>query len=117
MSSGIFEDLQRKLEDKEQTTGLTMSEILTMPTPLRRLVNWMLRQQKVNLAEVTAFIEEEVTAREMLGTLMERGIVRQMEQDTQLLYYVHMAPRRGRTLPLNVWQALEEKIQEEGENA
>jgi hypothetical protein len=117
VSSGIFENLQRKLEDQDQTTGLTMSEILTMPTPLRRLVNWMLRQQKVSFADVIAFVgEDEATGREMLVSLMEKGIVRQIEHNAQTLYYVRMAARRGRTIPLNVWKALEEKIQEEQEN-
>ena len=116
MNPGIFENAQRKLGHREEDMGLTMSEILTMPAPLRRLVNWMLRQRKASRAEIVAFVgENEATACAMLDTLIERGIVHQTKQEGCILYYVLMAQHRGRAIPLNIWQALKEKNQKERE--
>ena len=116
MSTGLFEWLQRELEEQEKADGLTMTEILTMPDPLRQLVNWMLRQQSVDFAEIVAFVgEDETTSRAMLESLMERGVVHRISNDDTARYHVRMASRRGRQIPIDIWQALEEKIREDGE--
>jgi len=116
VSTGLFEWLQRELEEQEKAEGLTMTEILTMPDPLRQLVNWMLRQQSVDFTEIAAFVgEDEATSHAMLETLIERGIVQQVVNDDVARYHVRMASRRGRQIPLDIWQALEEKIREDGE--
>jgi len=51
----------------------------------------------------------------MLEALIERGIVYQVLNDDTARYHVRMASRRGRQIPLDIWQALEEKIREDGE--
>lgn len=115
MNTGLFEQLQRKL-DEQEAAGLTMTEVLTMPAPLRRLVNWMLRQPPVAFTEVLAFVaEDEAATRAMLETLLEKGIVHSVNDAEVLRYRVQIAPRRGRPIPLNIWQSLEEKIQNEQE--
>jgi hypothetical protein len=114
---GLFEQLQRKLDDQEAAAGLTMTEVLTMPAPLRRLVNWMLRQPPIGFADVMAFVaEDEATTRAMLETLMEKGIVYSVADSAAQRYRVQIAPRRGRPIPLNIWESLEEKIQTQQEH-
>lgn len=116
MNTGLFEQVQRKLADQEAAAGLTMTEVLTMPAPLRRLVNWMLRQPPVSFADVLAFIaEDEAATRAMLETLTEKGIVYTINEGEALRYRVQIAPRRGRPIPLNIWESLEAKIQAEKE--
>ncbi|HNT74410.1 MAG TPA: hypothetical protein PKH77_05255 [Anaerolineae bacterium] len=115
MNTGLFEQLQRKL-DEQEAAGLTMTEVLTMAAPLRRLVNWMLRQPPVTFTDVMAFVaEDEGATRAMLKALMEKGIVHSVNDAEVLRYRVQIAPRRGRPIPLNIWQSLEEKIQNEQE--
>ncbi len=110
MNPGIFENVQRQLENQESDGGLTMSAILTMPPPLRRLVNWMLRRRRVSQAEIVAFVgEDEATAYAMLDTLMGKGIAHQIKQKEGIFYDVRIAQHRGRTIPSNIWQALEDK--------
>lgn len=116
VNTGLFEQLQRKLEDQEAAGGLTMTEVLTMPAPLRRLVNWMLRQPPVAFEDVMAFIEEDAaTTHAMLETLVEKGIAQSVADGDTRRYRVQIAPRRGRPIPLNIWQSLEEKIQSKQE--
>jgi hypothetical protein len=60
--------------------GLGMVDALTLPDPLRELVNWMMRRGEVTLAEVTAYTgRDERTARTMLDALVEQDFVQVTE--------------------------------------
>ena len=89
-------------------TGLQMADILVLPDPLRQLINWMMRQREVSLAEVAAHIgQDERVAHTMLAELTEQGFVREIEVGDEVRYRTQHAARRGRQLPEEIWQALE----------
>ena len=105
-------------EGKWDTTGLQMADVLALPDPLRQLINWMMRRGEVSLAEVVAHIgqmehesgeKDEEVARTMLEELVEQGFVREIEVEGELRYRPQFAPRRGRQLPEEIWQALGEE--------
>lgn len=105
---GLFDRLQGELEAQEKAAGLSMSDVLELPDPLRRLVNWMMREGEVTFSQVAAFVAQEETRR-MLNTLMERGFVREMASKPEAHYRIRLARKRGKEIPLNVWDALQEK--------
>lgn len=97
-------------ETRELSQGFRASDLLELPEPLSHVLHWMIRQQEpVSLAETEAFFnqEREQTA-SLLGELCERGFVRTIEIDGIAHYRVRLAPRRGRTLPSSLWEALDE---------
>jgi hypothetical protein len=95
-------------EGEWDTTGLQMADVLTLPDPSRQLINWMMRQREVSLAEVVAHIgQDEDVARTVLGELMEQGFVSEMEVEGESRYRVRLAPKRGHPLPEHIWQALD----------
>lgn len=56
-----------------KTGGLTIADVLTLPKSVRRLVNWMMRQETVNLAQAAAHLgQPEEAARITLDTLIGR---------------------------------------------
>jgi predicted transcriptional regulator len=113
MGKGLFDRIEDELEAREKTAGLSMSDVLALPDSLARLCNWMLREQHVALAEVAHFLQQdESQARAVLNDLVERGLVREIEMHGATHYRVRLAPKRGRKLPLNLWQALEDKVEE-----
>jgi amino acid permease len=107
-------------EGEWDATGLRMTDALVLPDSLRVLVNWMMRREEVSFAEVVAHIgQDETVARTMLDTLMEQGFVREMKPvlseaegvEGASRYRVRFAPRRGRQLPEDIWQALGEEVE------
>ena len=43
---------------------------------------------------------------------MEKGFVREVQVSGGTRYRVRLAPKRGREVPLNIWQALGNKVEE-----
>lgn len=116
MDKGLFDRLQGELEARERSPGLSMSDLLTLPEPLSSLLNWMIRQGPAAFADIVAFLgEDEAHARLVLADLLDKGFIREFEIHGVTQYRVRLAPKRGRALPANLWQALSDKVEGEEE--
>jgi predicted transcriptional regulator len=90
-----------------------MSDLLDMPDDQRQMINLLMRQKIASLADLARLMDrEEAGARDLLTVLVEQGVVREFEQRGILRYQVRLAPKRGRTMPANLWQALDDKVEE-----
>ncbi len=117
MSKGLFDRLEGELEAREQQLGLRMSELLTLPEEIGRLLNWMLRKRQVTLADICAFLgQDEAAARLLLADVQGRGYIREIELREETQYRVRLAPKRGRQLPADLWQALDDKCEHSKED-
>lgn len=113
MSGGLFDRLDAELNAREKTPGLLMSDVLAMPDDQRKVINWMIRRKTVELPDLARFLErDEQSAQDMMAGLIELGYVRSFEKNGVLRYQVRLAPKRGRTMPENLWQALDDKVEE-----
>ena len=116
MDKGLFNRLEGELEARERSEGLTMSDLLELPEPLGRLLNWLMREGQATFADVTAFLGgDEAHTRAVLAGLRDRGFLREIEIHGLTQYRVRLALKRGRALPSDLWQALAEKIEGEEE--
>ena len=99
-------------EGEGDTAGLSMANLLTLPDPLRQAVTWMMRQGPVSPAEVAEHInQDEDAARTTLEALAEQGFVQRTEVEGEVRYGTQLAHRRGRGLPEEIWQALDEMVE------
>lgn len=104
------------MEAPERSQGLKMPDLLELPEPLSSLLNWLMRKGQATFADVTAFLGgDEVHTRAVLAGLRDRGFVREIEIHGLTQYRVRLAPKRGRALPSDLWQALAEKTESEEE--
>jgi hypothetical protein len=94
--------------------GLNPSDLLALPEPQSGLLSWMMRQGQVTLAEASAFLgreeglnQDDERTRALLAGLRDRGFVSETEIQGVTHYGVRLAPRRGRALPPDLWQALD----------
>ncbi len=111
MGKGLFGRVQSELDAREKTPGLTMADILDLPESLRGLVNWMIRQDQVELAQVAQYLgQDEAGARSMIATLLEKGFVREIQVTGCTFYRVRLAPKKKREMPSDVWRALDGKL-------
>ena len=114
MDTGLFNRLQGELEAREKSPGLSMSDLLALPEPQSSLLSWMVRKGQVGLEDVSAFLKQDAaTTRALLADLLDKGYVREIEMRGVKGYRVRLAPRRGHELPANLWQALNDKVQDE----
>ncbi len=116
MGGGMFDRLDNELDARDKSPGLNMADLLTMPEPQRGLLRWMMRQRAVPYADIVAFLggDEEQT-RLVLAGLVDGGMVRAFELRGVQQYSVRLAPKKGRKLPGNLWQALSDKVEGEEE--
>lgn len=109
---GLFDRLQGELEAQQKAAGLTMSDVLNLPDQLRKLVNWMMREEEVSFSQILAHINQsEDEARAMLTTLIEKGFVREILVKPEPRYRVRLGHKRKQQVPLNIWETLTEKTE------
>jgi hypothetical protein len=93
------------------TVGLHIADVMILPDPLRRLVNWMTRRGEVTLGEVVAYTgRDERTAYMMLDELIKESFVHPLEGEGSPRYRIHLAARQGRQMSQEIWQALDERV-------
>jgi hypothetical protein len=116
MGRGIFDRVEGELAARERSPGLSMSDLLTLSEPQGGLLKWMIRQGQVSLADVGVFLgQDEEQTRSVLDELCQQAFVREIEVRGVTHYRVRLAPKRGRELPANLWQALSDKVEGEEE--
>lgn len=103
MSDDTFGWLKRKLdksspppEVQEPPSTPTIADVLTLPNPERRLVNWLVRQQSATLSESAAYLsQDELSTQAILEALAGKGFVTQVDQDGQIRYEPRLRSRRS----------------------
>ena len=87
--------------------GAYLGDLLELPEPQRRLVQWIMRRGPATLEEVAAHTGQgEQAARATLDALVQQGALQELRGDGARRYRAHLARRAGRHLPAHIWQAL-----------
>jgi hypothetical protein len=116
MGRGMFDRVDKELTAREKSPGLSMADLLTLPEPQSGLLRWMTRQRAVPYVDVIAFLGgDEEQAQVVLAELVDQGFIREVEMRGVRQYAVRLAPKKGRALPGNLWQALSDKVEGEEE--
>ena len=110
---GLFDRLQAELNAQKKAEGLSMADVVMLPDPLPRMVRYMLRERDVTLANMAAFLgQDETETQTLLGSLVEKGFVREMMVRGERHYRVRLANRRGAAPQSSIWQSLDNKLEE-----
>lgn len=84
-------------EVQAQPKGLNMLDVLELADPQQRLMNWMIRQKEVSLAEAARqFGQDERAISTILQPLLEQGFLDEVTVADQVRYRIHFALGRGR---------------------
>jgi hypothetical protein len=110
MGKGLFGRLQAEVTVREKNPGLDMGNILDLPDDEREVITWILRENSVDLAQMTVHLgRDEAHARARLDSLVEQGYVREIDIKGTVQYRVRLKPKRKVNMPSNLWAALEGK--------
>jgi hypothetical protein len=113
MARGIFGRVEAELESRNKSPGLSMLDVLEMPETLRGVVQWLMRHGAVPAAEIAAHTAlNETAVRELLAPLIEKGDVIEFELKGKMAYRVRLAAKRKRDATSDIWQALNDKIEQ-----
>jgi len=108
----LFDRLQSETETRQQVEGITPAGLLDISPELRNIVNMILRQGEMSLAEIVSQLDMKPSeVKELLETLVEKGYVRVFEVKGEKRYKTFLAHKRRREVPLNIWEALGSKVE------
>jgi hypothetical protein len=111
---GIFDSLEKKVESRQQ--GIKVSDLLGLPRAHRTLMNRIIREQQITLAEAAGLLE--ITpgeAREILDSLVENGYLKceEGEEGEEIAtYHVHYGRTNPKDIPGSLWAAIGEKVED-----
>ena len=108
VSLRVVTTMSAAMEGQRSATGLHLLDVGSLDDAQRVLVNWMTRQREVSLEQIVAHRGGDVHgAHAMLDGLVARDVVEAVGTEAGRRYRVHLAGRRARQVPGEIWQALE----------
>ena len=106
---GIFDNVQKEIEAREQQDGINPADLLTLSQPMRRLMTYIIREDEVTIEAAAQRLDEPAApTREMLNRLVEKGFLSREKREEIWFYRTRFARKRGREMPAGIWSALEQ---------
>ncbi len=92
----------------EDAGGLSMSDLLELPAPQRRLLKWIIREREVGAAQLAEFAAgDDRTVQSTLDVLVERGLVQAAGPEGERRYRAAITSRSTRPrVPSKLWRSL-----------
>ena len=121
---GVFDRLQRQIEDKQQDGGITALDLVELPPALRKIMRLMLRQLQMtypqlcesmqNLPENERMSPDELS--QALDMLTKQYWLIRLGEDERATYKVNLRRKAGSTLAQNIWATLDNKLKGPGDS-
>ncbi len=115
---GVFDRLQKEIENKGNEGGITALDLADLPPTLRKIMRLMLRELQLNYPQlieaVAALPEKERLAAKDLDAALEalstQGWLIRIGQGEKAIYKVNLRRKAGSKLASGVWNTLDEKL-------
>src|SRR5512134_2054824 len=115
---GVFDRLQKEIENKGNEGGITALDLADLPPTLRKIMRLMLRELQLShpqlLEAIAALPENERLPRsdldEALDALTSQGWLIRIGQGEKAIYKVNLRRKAGSKLASGVWNTLDEKL-------
>ena len=116
--AGVFDRLQKKIEDKRKEDGITVLDLADLPPALRKIMRLMLRQLQMNYNQLCEAVEQmpederltRVQLDEALNKLAEQAWLIRIGQGERAIYKVNLRRKAGSKLGESIWQNLDAKL-------
>ncbi len=115
---GVFDRLQKEIENKGGEGGITALDIADLPPTLRKIMRLMLRELQQSYSQLTEAIaalpeKERLAAKDLdeaLEVLTSQGWLIRIGQGEKAIYKVNLRRKAGSKLASGVWNVLDEKL-------
>ncbi|HMB24742.1 MAG: hypothetical protein ACM33V_14035 [Chloroflexota bacterium] len=115
---GVFDRLQKEIENKESEGGITALDIADLPPTLRKIMRLMLRELQLSYPQLKEAIaalpeNEQLSGKhldEALGVLTSQGWMIRIGQGEKAIYKVNLRRKAGAKLATGIWNTLDERL-------
>lgn len=113
---GLFDNLGKRLENKEDEGGISALDLASLSPPLRKIMRLMLREVEMSypaLCEAAAELPGGMSQEELdqaLDELHKQSWLIKMGQGSVINYKVNLRRKRGSQLTGGIWDALDHRI-------
>ena len=116
--SGVFDRLQKRIDDKRQAGGITVLDLADLPPALRKIMRLMLRQLQMNYPQLCDAMDQmpegerlkRADLDEALKKLSEQAWLIQIGEGERAIYKVNLRRKAGSKLGEDIWQNLDAKL-------
>jgi len=120
---GIFDRLQKEIENKQGEGGITALDLADLSPTLRKIMRLMLRELQLGYPEITEAIAslpapERIPSKELdesLDVLTRQGWLIRIGDGRKAIYKVNLRRKSGSTLAGGIWNTLDEKLKDKPE--
>ena len=117
---GVFDRLQKQIDDKQAQGGITALDLADLPPALRKIMRLMLREVELDHARLTevmrAMPEQERLSpddlKSALETLTQQSWLLRLGEGERAIYRVNLRRKGGSTLASGIWSSLDSKLKE-----
>lgn len=122
--SGVFDRLQKQIDDKQKEGGITALDLADLPPALRKIMRLMLRQLQMDYPQLCEAMEkmpegERLSRADLdnaLKTLSQQAWLIQIGEGERAIYKVNLRRKAGSTLASGIWQSLDAKLKDNPES-
>ena len=115
---GVFDRLQKEIENKQGEGGITALDLAGLPPALRKIMRLMLRELQLDHAQLSAAMAalpdaeklQDKELREALEVLTQQAWLIRIGQDEKAIYKVNLRRKAGSGLTSGIWNDLDSKL-------
>ena len=115
---GVFDRLQREIENKQQEGGITALDLADLQPSLRKIMRLMLRELQMNYPRLCEAMEDMSQAERLnradldaaLDTLTKQFWLIRLGEGERAIYKVNLRRKSGSTLADGIWSNLDAKL-------
>lgn len=115
---GVFDRLQKQIDDKRKAGGISVLDLADLPHSLRKIMRLMLRHTRMSYAQLNEAIEqmpedERLSQADLdaaLNKLSDQAWLIQIGAGERAVYKVNLRHKAGSQLSETIWQNLDSKL-------
>jgi hypothetical protein len=116
--SGVFDRLSKKLEEKDDSSGISPLDLANLPQIQRQLMRILLRELEMNLPSLMDAVGElpedkrpdQAGVEEALKALALEGWVIRLGEGGMVTYRANLRRKAPSTLAQSIWSTLDSRI-------
>ena len=115
---GIFDRLQKEIENKQGEGGITALDLADLPIALRKIMRLMLRELQLSYPQLTEAMAslpdaERLTHKDLdeaLDVLTNQGWLIRIGSGEKAIYKVNLRRKAGSSVENGIWNTLDSKL-------
>lgn len=116
--AGIFDRLQKQIDDKRKEEGISVLDLADLPPTFRKIMRLMLRQIQMGYPQLCEIVDQmpqserltRIHLDEALTKLVEQAWLIQIGEGERAIYKVNLRRKAGSKLGESIWQNLDAKL-------